>query len=121
MRTGAATLRKHGGLFVLLAFLTSLLPAAAQATVSAVPNERLTVQLAQSLALEIIAEVTAPEASEGPIREADRFSDDGDAVPPLLGPVAGSPRFPSAHFLPPATAPPAFAADSYQARAPPVR
>jgi hypothetical protein len=121
MRSGSGAFRKSGGLFVLLAFLLSLLPAATQSAVAAVPNQRLVAQLAESLAFEAAATATIPQAGNAADRNADEVGGDGSALPQVQA-IAASESRRGEHVLPPATAPPASrAAHAYQARAPPVR
>ncbi|MDT9600667.1 hypothetical protein [Sphingosinicella rhizophila] len=122
MRPGAAMLRRPGGLLVLLAFLLSLLPVAAQATAAAASDERLAVQLAASLAFEVTASGKIPEASAAADRDGSESSEGGGAPLSPRQFTATSRRLVGEHLLPPSTAPPASAAaDAYQARASPLR
>ncbi len=123
MEDRRSTQRNQGGLYALLALLLSLLPVASQATIVGAPNERLVVQLAESLAFEAAATATVPQALEAPRPEADLLTGDGSSgTLPAAGAVDAPAIASSDHDLPPSTAPPGSAsADAYRARAPPRR
>jgi hypothetical protein len=123
MQDRRSTVRERGGLYALLALLLSLLPVASQATIVGAPNERLVVQLAESLAFEAAATATIPQAVQAPRYDADLLTGDGSSATLPAAWVTNAPAVASRdHDLPPSTAPPGSAsADAYRARAPPLR